>query len=128
VIFYKLKKIEGKMKNVISTSFYLKESKKGDMMLVVEHACEGTKFPDREYVLLNHQGFARTKAEAWWKERAMGEPPASAQEAMTRLEDIRPIKQLNQEKKNDFWEVTEVVFGSPNNIKQTSFEDDDIAF
>jgi len=116
-------------KTVLSTSYELKESKKGDTMLVVEHICEGMEYPVREWVLLDHQGFGRKKAESWWKERASGTCPASCQEAMSRLDDIQSIVSLTQIKDGDFWRVESVEFGVPAiAADKTSFEDDESEF
>jgi hypothetical protein len=112
------------MKAVVSSSFYAKESKKGDMMLVAEHECEGMEWPVREYVLLNHKGFARRKAQAWWQDRAAGNPPETVDEALSRLHDIKPIEALLQEKDGDFWVVKEVQF-QISNVEQTKIEDDE---
>jgi len=115
-------------KKVLSTSVEIKE-KNGVPMLVVSHECEGMKYPVREWVLLEHEGFARKKAEDWWKHRASFDVPATCEEAMTRLNDIQSIISLTQIKDGDFWRVESVEFGVPTlNDEQTSFEDDEIVF
>lgn len=104
-------------------------SKKGDEMLVIEHKVSEKQFPVREYILLNHQGFAQHKAHNWWKERAMGEPPASVEDALERLDDIRPIKELELIQEGDFDRVDSVVFiGNIGNIEKESLESDEIPF
>lgn len=116
------------MKKVLATTCYEKPSKKGDMMLVVEHECEGLEFPVREYILFDHTGFAKRKAHQWWAERAEGPAPESVADAMNSIGRIRPITGLEQEKDGDFWKVIAVEFGAISNVVQTSFEDDDIPF
>lgn len=114
------------MKKVLATTCYEKPSKKGDLMFVVEHECEGLEFPVREYVLFNHIGFAKKKAHKWWAERAEGPVPESVADAINSIGRIRPITGLQQEKDGDFWRVSAVEFAPANNVEQTSFEDDKI--
>lgn len=46
-----------------------------------------------EWVCLAHEGYARKKAVKWWNDRASGDAPLTAQEAIARKEDIkRPIR------------------------------------
>jgi DNA repair protein RadD len=117
------------MKKVLSTSVEIKEGKKGIPMLVVSHECEGMKHPVREWVLLEHEGYGRKKAEEWWKHRASSEVPATCEEAMNRLNDIQSIISLTQVKDGNFWRVESVEFGVPAlSGEQTSFESDDSEF
>ena len=42
-----------------------------------------------EWVCFEHPGFARTKAQKWWKSMAKTDPPATVGEALCRIEEIR---------------------------------------
>ena len=118
------------MRTVISSSYSSKESRKGDSMLVVEHEVEGLEFPVKEYVLFDHEGFAKKKAKKWWLERATGEPPESVEEAIDRINDIKDISAVKQDKdENGFWKVTDVRFEETQTEKmKTPIDDDDIPF
>jgi DNA repair protein RadD len=50
----------------------------------------GMRLVAREWVCLEHQGYARTKARLWWKRRAgpHSEPPETIDEALNRLDEL----------------------------------------
>jgi DNA repair protein RadD len=55
--------------------------------LMVTYFCKFRMF--KEWVCLEHTGYARGKAERWWAERSEGEdPPDSIDDAMTRLPEL----------------------------------------
>jgi DNA repair protein RadD len=55
----------------------------------------GAMWPVSEFICLQHQGFARNKAEAWWKVRSPLPPPATIDEAI----DLIQTKGINEPKK-----------------------------
>ena len=51
----------------------------------------------REWVCFEHSGYARQKAVAWWQERAGTPPPATVEEALSRIAEARrPIAAVPQ--------------------------------
>jgi DNA repair protein RadD len=51
----------------------------------------GMRVVAREWVCLEHQGLARSKARLWWRQRAGSqvEPPGTIDEAMLRTDELR---------------------------------------
>lgn len=47
-----------------------------------------------EYVCLEHEGYARTLARAWWRKFHWSEPPETIEEALTRVKDFRSPKRI----------------------------------
>lgn len=43
----------------------------------------------KEWVCLEHEGYASKKARDWWRERALDEPPETTAEALTALDTLR---------------------------------------
>ncbi len=61
--------------------------------LKISYACGYLRH--REWVCLEHEGYARAKAEKWWRKNANGPPPATVEEALQRRSDvIRPSEIL----------------------------------
>ena len=61
----------------------------------------------REWVCLEHEGYARRKAEQWWKERSNEPVPNSVEDAvaMGNAGSIAPTQRVTVEKKpGDDWE------------------------
>jgi len=54
--------------------------------LRVEYQCGLAVY--REWICLEHQGFAKRKAHAWWKRMAKSDPPASVDEAIARSGEV----------------------------------------
>ncbi|MCC7253831.1 DEAD/DEAH box helicase [Hyphomicrobium sp.] len=68
---------------------YFRHEKPGSPpSLRAEYQCGFTLH--REWVCLDHQGFARQKAETWWQRAAGTSPPRSVDEAMRRVGELRP--------------------------------------
>lgn len=111
---------------VLSTTYEAKHSKKGDLMFVVSHETEGRKYPTREYILFEHKGYGRIKAEDWWKYRAFNQPPDTVEEALERVDDIRQVSELTVVKDNNFEIVIYTKFADE--IEKESLEDDDVPF
>lgn len=67
---------------------YSKHVKYGsEPMLLVSYYCGKHKFSD--YVCLQHNNFAKKKAELWWLNRASGPIPATIEEALERYESVK---------------------------------------
>lgn len=47
-----------------------------------------------EYVCLEHEGYARTLARAWWRKFHWSEPPETIEEAIQRTKEFRPPKRI----------------------------------
>lgn len=67
-----------------------------------------------EYVCFEHTGYARGKAERWWKARSEEACPATASEAMEYALQglIAETKSITAIQKGRFWNITEAVIGS----------------
>lgn len=64
----------------------------------------------REWVCFDHSGYARQRAEVWWR-RAAGTPvPMSTAEALQRVGEVRPISSIQRQRNGKFWEVKDVSF------------------
>lgn len=66
-----------------------------------------------EYVCFEHTGYARGKAERWWKTRSPEPCPTTASEAMeyARQGLIAETKSITAIQKGRFWNITEAVIG-----------------
>jgi DNA repair protein RadD len=50
----------------------------------------------KEFICLEHQGYARRKAREWWRERSLGEkPPETTAEALTMFDFLRTPSHIN---------------------------------
>lgn len=58
-----------------------------------------------EWICLAHEGYARSKAEAWWLRHAKAPIPKDATEALIRKGQIRPPDQIRVKKSGKFTEV-----------------------
>lgn len=66
--------------NVDGVEFFNYIGSRDIPMLKVTYTCGLRKF--HEYVCLEHSGFAKHKAQHWWRRRSPEQPPESAQEAV----------------------------------------------
>lgn len=76
----------------------------GPDSMVVEYQCGFSNY--REWVCLEHKGFARAKAEAWW--RAMGgalPSPTTIQDAMGRAAELDMPTAITIRRDGKFWKV-----------------------
>jgi len=95
--------------DVDSVSYLYQVGKKGIPMLLVTYLCGIKTFTD--YVCVEHTGYARTKAEKWWKRRSPHDVPETVKEAMSLLDDlVKPIKILVKESK-PYPEIKKYKFG-----------------
>jgi DNA repair protein RadD len=61
-----------------------------------------------EWVCLQHGGYALEKALGWWRQRAGTAPPRSVDDAMERLEEIRPPARIRVIREGKYDRVTAV--------------------
>jgi hypothetical protein len=54
---------------------------------------------------LEHDGYARDKARAWWKRRASSAAPSSVTEGMRRLNEIRQPSEIKVRQVGRYFEV-----------------------
>lgn len=66
-----------------------------------------------EWVALEHTGFARTKAERWWRTHGGGEPPATIAEAIGRFKELRRPVSIQARKAGKWWEIVGRRFDQP---------------
>lgn len=72
----------------IDRVFYHRHGKEGSPpMIKVQYYCGMRMF--NEFVCLEHPGFAAKKARDWWRQRHWGEPPATTDEALRYLSELR---------------------------------------
>ncbi len=66
----------------------------------VDYYCGLRRFS--EWVCLEHQGAAATRAKNWWRERALAEPPDTTQEALVEIQNLKvPLNiHVRMEEKN----------------------------
>lgn len=61
-----------------------------------------------EWVCLEHTGYARQKATAWWNARGMRPIPSSVADAMERLDELRVPEAIHVAMEGQFWRITAV--------------------
>jgi DNA repair protein RadD len=88
----------------VSDVSYFKHTKPGvPPSLRVEYRCGLSLY--REWVCLEHTGFARQKACQWWQARAGTAVPNEVDEAIKRLDEIRKPSRIQVRKNGKFFEV-----------------------
>lgn len=71
-----------------------------------------------DWVCLEHQGFARTKARTWWLDRTQGRPPPETiDEALNRVDEIQIPKYINHRKAGKYDEIVGYSAETKNNRK-----------
>lgn len=60
----------------------------------------------KEFVCLEHTGFVRQKAVAWWNANAGTAPPSSVAEALERIAEVRVPEEAVIRKEGDWWRIT----------------------
>jgi DNA repair protein RadD len=69
-------------------------SSSGKTMLQSTYHVKGSLVPFREYILLEHEGYALHRAHDWWRERHSTEPPATVDEALKFISTLTHPKQI----------------------------------
>jgi DNA repair protein RadD len=59
-----------------------------------------------EWICLQHNGYARTKAESWWRQRATTPPPDTVAEAIERTEELRKPVALTLDLRGKYPQIT----------------------
>jgi DNA repair protein RadD len=62
-------------------------------LLLAVYKCGLTSF-HKDYVCLEHEGRARRNAESWWRQRAGTMPPSCVEEALGRVDELRPPREI----------------------------------
>lgn len=71
------------------TLFYSRHEKPGAPISLRVDYHAGMRRVAREWVCLEHAGFARTKARIWWRKRTGTEPPATVDEALELTQTLK---------------------------------------
>ncbi len=70
----------------------------------------GLKQAASEWVCLEHEGYARAKANHWWAKRGTGTPPASVAGALARLDELVEPLVIHTRKNGQFTEIVRYEF------------------
>jgi DNA repair protein RadD len=74
-------------------------------VLRVEYTCGRRVL--REFIPLEHPGFARSRAEQWWRQMGgLAPPPATVFEALDRQAELDPVTAVAVAREGDWWRVT----------------------
>ena len=66
-----------------------------------------------EWVCVEHTGYAREKAVAWWRQRADGPPPDSVDEALARAAELRRPAEAVLVREGKYHRIKRVRFAQP---------------
>jgi DNA repair protein RadD len=58
-----------------------------------------------EWICFDHSGYARTKAEAWWRRRSDTKIPGSVDEALARVDELEPTAAIQLMRDGDYMRV-----------------------
>jgi DNA repair protein RadD len=96
---------------------YFRHSKPGKPpSLRVEYQC-GLNF-HREWVCLEHTGYAREKAVRWWQRRAQGvEPPTTIEGALARSRELQEPMSIAVRRVGKFTEIVDARFDAVAKIR-----------
>ncbi len=90
----------------VSNLSYSRHDKRGGRpSLKVTYSCGLTTY--QEWICFEHQGYARRKAEDWWRKRAPGQPvPRSVNEALTLSRSLARPSHISVRPSGRFFEIT----------------------
>jgi DNA repair protein RadD len=91
----------------VSKVIYHRHDKVGSMPTIKVSYFSGLK-RFTEYVCLEHKGFARRKAESWWKQRHNSEPPKTTDEALSIITMLRTPKRIRVWTNKKYAEIMQV--------------------
>lgn len=93
---------------------YVSHSSGSRMLRVDYYGKENTTRPiASEYVCLEHEGYARMKAEAWWRQMTgREEVPQHVEEAMDWIDWVKPVRAIKVEPDGKFDRVVGYVFAN----------------
>jgi DNA repair protein RadD len=84
--------------NIARTTYRSHQSKRTDQFMLRADYWSGMRIVASEYVCLEHEGYARQKAERWWRERYAGKfdlpVPTSVAQALDMVPWLREPKQI----------------------------------
>lgn len=91
---------------------YFRHSKPGSpTSLRVEYICNLALY--RQWQCFEHNGFARNKAENWWRRMASGTPPETVEEALSRQNEIRRATAIQVRPSGQYFEIVGVRHDPP---------------
>ena len=64
----------------------------------------------REWICLEHAGYARTKAESWWLRRASAPVPRNVDAALERVQELREPTHIRIRTKGKYSEIVGHLF------------------
>ena len=90
----------------VSNLSYSRHDKHGGRpSLKVTYSCGLTTY--QEWICFEHQGYARRKAEEWWRKRAPGQPvPRSVNEALARSRSLARPNHISVRPSGRYFEIT----------------------
>ncbi len=90
----------------VSNLSYSRHDKRGGRpSLKVTYRCRLTTY--QEWICFEHQGYARRKAEDWWRKRAPGQPvPRSVNEALTLSRSLSRPSHISVRPSGRYFEIT----------------------
>ena len=90
----------------MSNLSYSRHDKRGGRpSLKVTYGCGLTTY--QEWICFEHQGYARRKAEDWWRKRAPGQPvPRSVNEALTLSRSLARPSHISVRPSGRYFEIT----------------------
>ena len=75
-----------------------------------------------EWICFDHQGYARTKANNWWSLRGVGIAPASVDDALERLSDIRKPARISVKPEGKYERIVDYEDGIPEIVQEVVSE------
>jgi DNA repair protein RadD len=78
-----------------------------------------------EWVCFDHEGYARGKANSWWRKRSNSEPPEDVAEAidMIRCNKVSMPSKISAQRDGDYWTIKDVVVDKSNQPDSEDLED-----
>ena len=100
----------------ISNVTYAKHNKPGKPPSLRVEYWSGLRIVIKEYVCLEHDGYARQKSHKWWRYRAnAGDPPDTVDEALERMSECRKPSALSVNESGKYPEIVTHIYGAIGN-------------
>jgi DNA repair protein RadD len=84
---------------------YSRHEKPGKIPSLRVDYLRGYRVIASEWICFEHTGFARTKAEQWWKRRSSEPPPATVDEALLHVDDLPTPSAIKTQRDGKFTRV-----------------------
>jgi DNA repair protein RadD len=84
---------------------YFAHNKEGKPVTLRVEYLSGALFSFREWICLEHNGYAREKACKWWRGRADTQPPNKVSEALERKAEMRRPTEIEVRKVGKYWDI-----------------------